>query len=111
MLCPLSARFQGQIVSISEKPLVLSPKGERFPGHVELDAAVRQGLQQVPGAGRSTLACMQGLDRAQGRAPRSVIHWAAIVGVDQAVIPKFVALVDVRHPGGRELEQDLRQAV
>ncbi|MNN40012.1 hypothetical protein D3C81_1540700 [compost metagenome] len=47
----------------------------------------------------------------QGAAPAGVVDWAAVVGVDQAEVPVFIALVQVGHAGHGHAQQRLDQAV
>src|SRR5205823_10221324 len=40
-----------------------------------------------------------------------IIYGPAVVRVHQAKIPKLIALIDIRHTGDREFQEDLREAV
>src|SRR5690606_29039711 len=69
--------------------------------HILLDCSVAPLLEQ--GDWRQLL-----LD---GIAAGTVIDRTAIIRIDQAEIPKFAALIDIRHTGCGELERGLRQTV
>ena len=69
----------------------------------ELDAPVRPAVEQR--------ARLRPLERGQQLPAQLVIDRPAVVRVHQAVVPQVVALVDVRHPGHRQLEDQLRERV
>ena len=51
------------------------------------------------------------LDLFQHLAPSCVIDRAPIIRIDQTVIPKFGALINIRHTGRGKFDRDLRQRI
>ncbi|MNN80919.1 hypothetical protein D3C81_1976850 [compost metagenome] len=77
-------------------PAIQQPRQQRL-----LDAAVAPVRQQL----------CHGQGVIERAAPASVVHRAAVVGVDQAEIPVLIALIKVWHAGHGAAQQGLDQAI
>src|SRR6185312_16274434 len=89
---------QRQILAALKQLFVLPAELQDPPGQVKLAALIRNGLHE-----RAHLCCRGAITRAQlaeQRAAPGIVHWPAVVRVDQREVPKLVALIDVGNSGG-----------
>ncbi|MCY1452149.1 hypothetical protein D9M71_690520 [compost metagenome] len=96
-----AAHFERQVLTAQEQLRVLLTPLQHLVDQRLFDPAAAPVLQPLRRCG----AVHQRLTAA------GKIHRAAVVGVDQAEIPEFVALVQVGHAWRGHAQQALRQAV
>src|SRR6476469_3193628 len=69
----------------------------------KLDSAVAPVVEQLPG--------VRSLERGEDFLSLQVINRPPIIRIDQTEIPDLVPLINIRDPGRRQFEQDLRERV
>ncbi len=97
--------------SPAPKSAACSRRAERGPGGCEeLDPAVFLRLDEPPGEGRQVggLGDLR-LHGGEELAALREVDGPAVVGIDEAEVPQFGALVEVGHPGRGQLEEGLGQ--
>src|ERR1051326_2761783 len=102
-LCKCSARVERQIIAALKKVSVLATESQPSFGQEQFDSS------SGPGSHQFIWACVW--QRVEHFTSDIVIDRAAIVRVDQAVIPDLVALINVRHTRRTELQQRLRKRI
>src|SRR5262249_14920897 len=91
---------------------MIAPMIQHPPDHVELDGTVGGARYELCRQLRSALSrCKPVKNASQELGSESVIHSAAIIGIDQRQVPQFTTLIDIRHAGRSELQESLCQRV
>ncbi|KWV87870.1 hypothetical protein PFLmoz3_02564 [Pseudomonas fluorescens] len=100
-LSVLAHHFQRRIAAMAQQLGAGFTQAQYLGDHCLFDTPVAPVEQQFADV-RWCLQCTL---------PRSEVHRAPVVGVDQAEVPELIALVNIRHTRHGQMKQGLRQPI
>src|SRR5216683_2574207 len=108
MVAARSRPLKWNVRALAKESGMPAAPAERLVGDIHFDPAVIGPLEKLFGQGER-IARRFTYDFGEHRLPKGIVDGAAVIGINQAQVPQFASLVEIRHARRSYLEQRLRK--